>query len=428
MVASGRMLKAYKLLTIMVGIAMVYGLSASSALAAGRTVARAADDPAAPIEGTWNFQGGQVVVQPQPDGSLIGVVTVQSTFGSCAHPVGQQVWTINGSGFSYTGTHVWYHADCSLHPGGAATWNIVSTDPTTYTMTFCTAPPGAGPPDPSATPTTPVGKTQCFLLTRKLSPSQTPPAPQVLSGPRTLGTPKAGNTLTCSPGSYAGNPTVFKYLWARDGTPIAGAISGTYRVKVGDEGLDLTCQVTPVGAGGAGQPQISPAVAVPVPYVKGCPAATGTVKGTFLGSVSLGMTRKTARRSLRRSKVRKLRYRDVFCMTPYGVQGGYGYTKTLGPLSARQQVKTTGRIVLLLTTNARYTVDGIRVGATLSAAQGALKLTRAITGKVTSWYTAPFGKSTALLEIRGGLVAEIGIADSRLTKTGKARQKLLKAY
>jgi hypothetical protein len=387
-----------------------------------------ADDPAAPIEGTWNLTDGQVVVQAQPDGSLIGTVTVPSTFGSCTHPVGQQIWQIHGSGTSYTGTHIWYHADCEPNPGGAATWTIVNTDPTTYTMTFCTAPPGSGPPNASATPGNPVGSTQCFSLIRKLSASQTPPAPQVLSGPRIVGTAKAGDTLTCSPGTYANNPTVFKYLWARDGTPIAGATSGTYRVKVGDEGLGLRCTVTPVGAGGAGQPQTGPAVQVPIPFVKGCPAVTGQVTGKTLGAVTLGMDRTSARHALRHSKVRKLRYRDLFCMTPYGVQAGYGFTKVLGPLSARQQSKTTGRVVLLLTTNALYTVNGIRVGATLTAAQGALKLTRALKGTVNTWYTAPLRKSTALLEVHGGLVSAIGIADSRLTKTGKARQRLIKAY
>jgi hypothetical protein len=387
-----------------------------------------ADDPAAPIEGTWNFQGGQVVVQPQPDGSLIGTVTVESTFLACPHPVGQQMWRIHGSGTSYTGTHLWYRADCTPNPGGDATWTIVSTDPTTYTMTFCTAPPGAGPPDPAATPSNPVGKTQCFPLVRKLSPSQTPPAPQALSGPHVSGIPKAGSTLACSPGTYANNPTAFKYLWTRDSTPISGATNGTYRIKVGDEGLGLMCSVTPIGAGGAGPTQTSPLIQVPVPVVKGCPAATGEITGKALGAITLGMTRTSARQALRHSTARKLRYRDLFCMTPYGVQAGYGFTKVLGPLSARQQTKTTGRVVLLLTTNARYTVDDIRVGATLTAAQKALELTRALKGKVNAWYTAPLRKSTALLEVHGGLVSAIGIADSRLTKTGAARQRLIKAY
>src|SRR5205807_724100 len=83
-------------------------------------------------------------------------------------------------------------------------------------------------------------------------------------------------------GSWTGSPTSFAYQWSRVGTPIQGATSSSYKVQRSDEGLSITCSVRASNASGASRASSSARVAVPVPKVKGCPAATGALRGTTL--------------------------------------------------------------------------------------------------------------------------------------------------
>src|SRR4051812_13736770 len=84
-------------------------------LACAATLALAAPPHACePIEGTWNFQGGQVLVEPPGSGAFKGTATAPTKFPDCPHPKGEQIWSIAGSGHDYTGAHLWYASDCSV--------------------------------------------------------------------------------------------------------------------------------------------------------------------------------------------------------------------------------------------------------------------------------------------------------------------------
>ena len=135
---------------------------AAAAIAAGAGLARAAE----PIEGSWQFGSGEVLVQAIAPGTFTGTVVKPIQFSAtCPNPPGQVLWQIAGSGAVYTGTHVWHGEDCSEKPGGLATWNITSSDPANLTLHFCTAPPGGGPPmvDPAGNP---LMGTECHDLKR----------------------------------------------------------------------------------------------------------------------------------------------------------------------------------------------------------------------------------------------------------------------
>ncbi len=142
-------------------VAMIFiGASASRAAAAEL------------IEGTWEFEGGAVLIKPTGSGAFKGTVTKATRFATCTHPVGQVMWAISGSGTHYTGTHIWYTPSCVEDPGGASTWDITSTDPSSFQLRFCTQTPGTGP----VTPTSP-----CRTLTRLKPPL--PPAKDVVKLP-----------------------------------------------------------------------------------------------------------------------------------------------------------------------------------------------------------------------------------------------------
>ena len=72
-------------------------------LAGGAGARQAAE----PIEGTWNYGSGQVVITPTGAGAFQGVVTKQATISTgCPHPVGEVMWRLRGSGTHYKGTHL----------------------------------------------------------------------------------------------------------------------------------------------------------------------------------------------------------------------------------------------------------------------------------------------------------------------------------
>jgi hypothetical protein len=75
-------------------------------------------------------------------------------------------------------------------------------------------------------------------------------APPLAGAPPTIsGTPEVGQTLTCDPGAWAGNPT-FAYRWLRNGAEIligAGA-APSRAVVAADAGKTLQCRVTATNA------------------------------------------------------------------------------------------------------------------------------------------------------------------------------------
>ena len=258
------------------------------------------------------------------------------------------------------------------------------------------------------------------------STSTGPTGPPVNTGPPVVsGTPKPGDKLSCSTGTWTNDPTAFVYQWYRDGTPIQGATSSTYTVQTGDQELTLTCTVIAVNSKGAGVPALSTkGAAVPVKHVKGCPAATGKLSGQTLGLVSLGMTRAKARKKYVHSSNRHKRYEDFFCLTPTGVRVGYGSPAL--PKSVRKRF--AGRVIWASTSSAYYAVNGIRAGATVAAAAARLKLTAPFHIGLNTWYLAPIGSSTAVLKTRHGLVEEVGIGQKALTKGHKAQLAFLKSF
>lgn len=136
---------------------LIFLLVALSAL----VLPSAAVAAAAPIEGPWLYEGGEVVVSAgDTPGSFVGTVRRPTKFIDCAHPRGERMWEVSGSGDSYQGTHRWFtQPDCSQQDDGAATWRIRESGDRLL-LVFCTAPPAAG----SASPNNPA--TRCSTLER----------------------------------------------------------------------------------------------------------------------------------------------------------------------------------------------------------------------------------------------------------------------
>jgi hypothetical protein len=91
-------------------------------------------------------------------------------------------------------------------------------------------------------------------------------APRSVAPPQVTGTPAVEETLTCSSGTWSGNPTTFTYQWVRDPheaeTPIEAATKKTYKVTNEDAGHSLACEVTATNSAGSTQ-ALSAEVRVP---------------------------------------------------------------------------------------------------------------------------------------------------------------------
>ncbi len=82
--------------------------------------------------------------------------------------------------------------------------------------------------------------------------------PKNLSRPEVSGTPTPGHELTCSQGTWSGNPSQFTYQWVRDkGSSEEDVLelgtSSRYSVVSADAGQKLTCDVTAISSEGKGE-------------------------------------------------------------------------------------------------------------------------------------------------------------------------------
>ena len=132
------------------------------------------------------------------------------------------------------------------------------------------------------------------------------------------------------------------------------------------------------------------------------------------------MARAQARHEYTKSSDRGKKYEDFFCLTPIGVRVGYGSTKL--------PKKYADHVIWASTSSAYYTVNGVRVGATVAAAAKTLKLTGPIHVGLNDWYLAANGAATAVFKVRSGVIQEIGIGDKSLTNTTKADKTFLKSF
>ncbi len=116
------------------------------------TMAASAAAATPSIVGVWHFNGGTVIVAPDESGQLVGTVASATTFGVCAHPVGQSIWTdlqpTSDGGF--TGMHVWYHgsgADCTPKSDlGPTAFRVLPSNDGSSVLEVCFNQPGTTMP------------------------------------------------------------------------------------------------------------------------------------------------------------------------------------------------------------------------------------------------------------------------------------------
>ena len=109
--------------------------------------APAAAQSADPIEAVWSFSGGQVAVDPRPDGSWVGTVVRPTRLAECVHPNGEQMWTEirKQPDGQYFGRHQYFNtADCSYIERGRTAYRVMQTSDGRTFLRVCFATPESG--------------------------------------------------------------------------------------------------------------------------------------------------------------------------------------------------------------------------------------------------------------------------------------------
>jgi hypothetical protein len=143
------------------------------------------------IEGVWSFNGGQIAIQPTGNGQFVGIVVSPTTFATCTHKVGEEIWTkiAPQPDGSYEGFHQWFFETTACDPNtvGPTAWRVVEEPNGSRYLRVCLSTPG-GPQ-----PTIPVGSAGvnasygCLssALTAPLASSGVGTFKQVVSSPTT---------------------------------------------------------------------------------------------------------------------------------------------------------------------------------------------------------------------------------------------------
>ena len=281
--------------------------------------------------------------------------------------------------------------------------------------------PGSGT---TTQPTGGTGTASTPTQTVSTGPTTTVPGgpPVDRTAPTVRGTPTPGHTLTCSAGTWTNSPSSYGYRWHESGAATASDTTAAYPVQIADEGGALTCTVTAANAAGAGAPATSAVVVVAQPGTLHCPRPTGRLGATTVGRLALGLTQSQARHRLTRFVVTHNHF-DNFCLYGgWGIRVGYPVNQLLTALPRAQRARLAGRVVLALTANPYYALDGVRPGMSLTVAARRLRLGRAFPIGSNDWYLAAGTASRGVLKVRGGIVQEVGIADARLTGGSAASQ------
>ncbi len=191
--------------------------------------------------------------------------------------------------------------------------------------------------------------------------------------PQITGTVSVGQTLACSPGTWAQKPDSVAYAWLRDGTAIPGAAAATYPVSADDAGHALTCRTTAT-AGTASGSAASAAAQVPAVPVAAAntapPRVIGVVKpgstvtcdpGTWTGNPSLAYTWVWQRQA----RVQPFHLRQAGRLIGT-TKGSYFHAAAPRTVTAIAVIATTRTLVV-----PDLPADGAKLGCTVTASGGA---------------------------------------------------------
>lgn len=250
------------------------------------------------------------------------------------------------------------------------------------------------------------------------------------SPPSISGTAQPGNTLTCHPGSWTPTPKSFGYQWTRNGKAISGATKNKYVVQIADEAQTLGCDVTAAGAsGGKSAATGSGGKFVGVKSELTCHKATGSLSGTKLGPLALGMTLAQAKHKLPISSKNVSGFTGFCLYAGFGIRVAFPSAKELRSLKPGERSKYKDKIAIALTANPVYKLKGVKPGEKIAAVAKRLHAEKPFHIGINFWYFAPEGSATGVMKVRNGIIYEVGIATKALSSGSyKSQSKFMNSF
>jgi hypothetical protein len=234
------------------------------------------------------------------------------------------------------------------------------------------------------------------------------------------GTLPPGVSLDAVSGVLSGTPTAAgSYTFTIEAE---NAAHGTFASPATITVASVTPPPTPTPPAPTPTPSPTP---TPTPSPSsGCPAASGALTGEQLGPLTLNMTRTAAQGKLPAYTAAN-HHTDRFCLQSGAILAGYSTPQALAPLTAAQRQRLNRRVVILLTANPYYALDGLRPGAPLTTARHTLKLGSGEKIGDSTWYVIAEHHRSGILKVTHGTIQQIGIANPTLTHTPTSQHTLL---
>jgi hypothetical protein len=178
----------------------------------------------------------------------------------------------------------------------------------------------------------------------------------------------------------------------------------------------------------SGHGTLTQTAAGPARMLFSCAKPSGRLSGRSLGPVQLDMARSTVRGRFTRSSLHKRSYTDSFCSSQSAIRVGYPSPKVLSGVSRGERRRLQGRVVLVLTADRRYRLDGVAAGTKLKRVANRLRVSKPFRVGGKTWYLTPGRSRRGLLLVRHQVIAEVGIAQPALLHSRSTATRFLRSF
>jgi hypothetical protein len=159
-----------------------------------------------------------------------------------------------------------------------------------------------------------------------------------------------------------------------------------------------------------------------------CPRPTGRLGGLSVGPLALGFTRAQARRTLTRFFVTRSGL-DDFCLDGgRDIRAAYPTTRILAGAPKALRASLRSRVILAVTPNPFYSLDGAKPGDRVRTIAKRLHLEAAFRIDGSDWYVIPGELANGVLKAHAGVIAEVGLINRRLSDNRVSQRHLLRAF
>jgi hypothetical protein len=224
--------------------------------------------------------------------------------------------------------------------------------------------------------------------------------------------PASGAVTVTAPGTYY-------WVASYSGDPGNAASSSTCGSETATVPAPVTTTTTTTTTA-------APAAAPPA--VAHCVSPSGAVAGLAIGPFTLGMTQQQARTTIYHYNVTRNQF-DNFCLYHgWGIRLGYPTGALLTGLPAADYPLYFRRVVIGLTANPFYSLNGATPGTAVSAVTSSLHLGKPFHVGRNYWYFVADGQATGVLKVRAGVIQEVGLATRALTTTRAQQRVFIRSF